>query len=131
MNLNEEMSTQNITVSVNRGDNANVVPGGNPVSGGPDMTSPATAAAPGILTSSYPPTIAIGDRAVDNADNKAAMAQQLQNQSLSQKSGVHGNVQMQAPSGIVDPAASAGLHQPLLPQGMPAQHVNMIMQNQQ
>ena len=91
------------------------------------MTNPGTAAAPGILTSGYPPTIAIGDRAGDNGDNKAAMAQQLQNQSLSQKSGVHNNVQMQAPPGLVDPSAPAGLHQPLMPQGLPPQHVNMIM----
>ena len=124
------MSTQNITVSVNRGDNANVGPGSNPANGGLDMGNPATAPAAGILTSGYPPTIAIGDRAVDNADNKAAMAQQLQNQSLSQKSGVHNNVPMHLSSGIVDSNA-AGLHQPLMPQGLPNQHVNMIMQNQQ
>ena len=71
------MSTQNITVSVNRGDNANAGAVGSGAAGGPDMGNPASAQPPGILTSGYPPTIAIGDRPGEPADNNAALAQQL------------------------------------------------------
>ena len=121
------MSTQNITVSVNRGEAANAAPGGNPGNPGTDMGSPATAPAAGVLTSGYPPTIAIGERGGEPADNKGGMPQQLQNQSLSQKSGGHNNLQMQASSGMGESHGSPGLHQPMMPQGLPNQHANMIM----
>ena len=65
-------------MSVNRGggtENTNTAVNAPQSNVNAEVTEKPGSTAPGVISSSYPPTIAIGERGLDNSDNKGAHTQ--------------------------------------------------------